>query len=131
MKKSFGDRIEELRGNKTQKQFAVLLGIPLNTYTNWTRGIRFPTADAVVKICIQLGVSSDWLLGLSNEPPKALESRRDPAVDSQDKGVDYWRTLAISQQETISKLTALLTEGRATVAGHARTGGRGVTKTAC
>jgi transcriptional regulator with XRE-family HTH domain len=130
MKKSFGDRIEELRGDKTQKQFAVLLGIPLNTYTNWTRGIRFPTADAVVKICIQLGVSSDWLLGLSNTPPKALEDHRDQAGDPSGKGVDYWRTLAISQQETISKLTALLAEGRAIVAAPVRTGGRGVTKTA-
>jgi len=125
MKKSFGDRIEELRGDKTQKQFAVLLGIPLNTYTNWTRGIRFPTADAVVKICIQLGVSSDWLLGLDDAPSV-------PAVKSLEahEGESYWKDLCLKQQETISKLTVLLAEGRASGAGSVRAGGRTATKTA-
>lgn len=130
MKKSFADRIEELRGDKTQKEFANLLGIPLNTYTNWTRGLRFPTAEAVVTICTQLGCSANWLLGLSEdvqpEPPKRALSN----VSASAKGDTYWRDLAISQQATIAQLVAQLAEGRASVAAPAKTGGRVAIKTA-
>lgn len=65
MKKVFPTRIEELRGTKTQKEFAAFLGIPLNTYTNWTRGVTKPNSDAIVHVCTVLGVSADWLLGLT------------------------------------------------------------------
>ena len=64
--KRFGLRLEELRGENTQKQFAELLDIPLNTYTNWVRGVREPSAAAIVNLCTQLDVSADWLLGLSD-----------------------------------------------------------------
>ena len=63
--KRFGDLLEELRGVKTQKEFAAQLEIPLNTYTNWVRGIREPSASALINISTRLGVSVDWLLGLS------------------------------------------------------------------
>lgn len=64
--KKFGERLELLRGAKTQKEFAALYDIPLNTYTNWVRGIREPSASALVKLCTQLDVSADWLLGLTD-----------------------------------------------------------------
>jgi len=60
----FGDRLESLRNGETQKGFAKSLGIPINTYTNWVRGIREPSMSAIVNICTHLGVSADWLLGL-------------------------------------------------------------------
>ena len=65
--KKLGTRLETLRGEKTQKEFSALCGIPLNTYTNWVRGICEPSASALVKLCTTFGVSSDWLLGLSDE----------------------------------------------------------------
>ena len=82
--KMFGTRLEALRGEKTQKEFAALCGIPLNTYTNWVRGIREPSASALIKLCTQLDVSCDWLLGLSDarsmpktaaETPRSVRSR--------------------------------------------------------
>lgn len=60
----FGDRLESLRNGETQKGFAKSLGIPINTYTNWVRGIREPSMSAIVNICTHLGVSADWLLSL-------------------------------------------------------------------
>ncbi len=65
--KSFEDRLKELQGDRTQKEFAHFLGIPLNTYTNWLLRQRRPTMDAIISICSKLGVSSDWLLCLSDE----------------------------------------------------------------
>ncbi|MGN0832606.1 MAG: helix-turn-helix domain-containing protein [Kiritimatiellia bacterium] len=62
--KVFGDRLESLRNGETQKGFAKALGIPINTYTNWVRGIREPSMSAIIHLCTHLGVSADWLLGL-------------------------------------------------------------------
>lgn len=129
MKKSFADRIESLRGNKTQKEFAKQLGVPLNTYTNWTRGITKPTCDALITACTVLGVSADWLLGLptADAPPvKSAPARPDAASAAPDA---YWRDLVASQQETIAGLTRLLSAA-AKPTSCARTGGRGATKTA-
>lgn len=61
---TFGERLESLRNGLTQKGFANKIGIPLNSYTNWVRGIREPSMSAILSICTQLGISSDWLLGL-------------------------------------------------------------------
>lgn len=130
MKKSLGERLRDLRGNESQVAFCNKIEQKQGTYSAWERDEKDPSSSAIALICRATGVSSDWLLGLTDETPKALESRHDPILDHQDKGVDYWRTLAISQQETISKLTALLAEGRAIVAAPVRTGGRGVIKTA-
>ena len=62
----FGNRLESLRDRETQKGFAKSLGIPINTYTNWVRGIREPSMSAIINLCTQLSVSADWLLGLSD-----------------------------------------------------------------
>lgn len=51
----------------TQKEFAGVLDLPLNTYTNYIRGVRSPTIEAVKSICTRTNVSSDWLLGLSDD----------------------------------------------------------------
>lgn len=52
----------------TQREFAAFLGLPINTYTNWVLGLRTPGADAIIRICTQLGVSAGWLLGLETSP---------------------------------------------------------------
>lgn len=132
MKKCFGDRIESLRGNKTQKEFAKQLGVPLNTYTNWTRGITKPTYDALITACTVLGVSADWLLGLPAPSSPSAPSLLSPAARpgaAPAASEAYWRDLAASQQKTISSLTQLLAAAQKPTA-PARTGGRGATKTA-
>ena len=123
MKKSFGDRLEGLRGDLSQRDFAKKLGVPLNTYTNWVRGIRTPTATALKEVCIQLGVSSDWLLGLSSAPPA-------PTADAPPgHPEDFWRDLVASQQQTIADLTRLLAVQKNHTA-PVRSGGREASKTA-
>lgn len=62
---ALGERLESKRGNATQRQFAKLLDIPLTSYTNWINGPSSPKMEHIIKICTRLGVSSDWLLGLS------------------------------------------------------------------
>ncbi len=129
--KSFADRIESLRGNKTQKEFAKQLGVPLNTYTNWTRGITKPTCDALITACTVLGVSADWLLGLPSPSAPSLPSPSPARPDAPSgKPEDYWRDLTSSQQKTISSLTQLLVAAQKPTAPAARAGGRSAIKTA-
>jgi transcriptional regulator with XRE-family HTH domain len=66
---TFGERLESLRGDKSQKQFAASLGLPINTYTNWVRGIREPSMSALINLSTRLGVSSDWLIGINKRRP--------------------------------------------------------------
>ena len=61
---TFGERLESLRNGQTQKTFAREIGLPLNSYTNWVRGVREPSMSAIISLCTRLGVSADWLLGL-------------------------------------------------------------------
>ena len=70
----FGNRLESLREGETQKGFAKSLGIPINTYTNWVRGIREPSMSAIINLCTHLGVSADWLLGLSERGGSAVNA---------------------------------------------------------
>ncbi len=76
---TFGDRLESLRGKRSQKQFAAALGLPINTYTNWVRGIREPSMSALINLSTRLGVTSDWLIGISqhsdgcNGSPRKVE----------------------------------------------------------
>lgn len=62
----FVDRLKELQGSYTQKEYAKRLQIPLNTYTNWLLRSNRPTIDAIISIAKLEGVSCDWLLGLSD-----------------------------------------------------------------
>lgn len=68
MKNSFAQRLEHLRGSRTQKEFAKLLEVPLTSYTNWVLRMRSPSIDYLNSICTKLGVSADYLLGLTDDP---------------------------------------------------------------
>lgn len=72
MKKNFqsilGPRLKGLRGVVSQSQMASSLGVPQQTYANWELGIRQPKLDDLGALSLQLGVSTDYLLGLSDSP---------------------------------------------------------------
>lgn len=59
---TFADRIRELRGRKTQDEFAKELGIHTNTLGRWERGQSEPDITTAQQICTQFGVSPYWLL---------------------------------------------------------------------
>ena len=62
----FGERLKMLRfmrGNKSQKEFAVELGIPQPTLSSYESGKIKPTVDAIINIADKCGISMDWLCG--------------------------------------------------------------------
>jgi len=61
----FSTRLEQLRAQaqKTQKEFAEFIGVPLRTYANWISGKNKPAILALPTIAQKCGVSVEWILG--------------------------------------------------------------------
>lgn len=68
MKQILGDRLKSLREEKgiSQEDLATALGISRLSVGNYERSIRTPEAETIIKIAKYFGVSSDYLLGLSD-----------------------------------------------------------------
>lgn len=56
------ERLRELRGNRTQKEMAELLGVKVNNYNNWENG-REPSISILKHIADFHGVTLDYLTG--------------------------------------------------------------------
>jgi len=67
---TFSDRLKELRVAKgeTQKQIAGLLGIAERNYRRYEAGYVDPTASNTTLLADHFDVSTDYLLGRSDNP---------------------------------------------------------------
>ena len=67
----FFSRLKELLGNKSESEFARMIGVRQQTLNNYMNG-REPPARFVHDVCAKLGVSADWLLGLREKGGAAV-----------------------------------------------------------
>jgi transcriptional regulator with XRE-family HTH domain len=76
-----GRRLQAARKeqNITQKVMADFLKISEQGYQLYEYGKRAPSNENLVKICHRLKVSSDWLLGISDDP-----AIRNPTLTSEE-----------------------------------------------
>lgn len=74
----FGERLKELRGDKTQDYIAYHIGMPRATYQNYEAGTREPNLNTLKLIANYFEVSIDYLLGHTDSPylviPKEIEN---------------------------------------------------------
>lgn len=63
----YKNRLYELRGNRSQKEFAEMIGLTQQNYANYENGKQQLRQELVDKICKQFGCNYDWLAGLSEE----------------------------------------------------------------
>lgn len=66
----FSKRLRYLRKEKlkmTTHKFSALIGVHVNTLSNYERQGYNPSAYTIYSICRAFGVSADWLLGLTEE----------------------------------------------------------------
>ena len=70
--KMFTDRLTKLRQARgwTKKEFSVQIGKTQQTVGKWENGTNAPTFKDLVKLVELFGVTSDYLLGLSDSPSK-------------------------------------------------------------
>ena len=76
-KELFGQRILQLRKqhNETQKDLAELLDVGKGHISEIERGNRTTSAERIALICEHYQVSSDYLLGLVDDPRDRLKSK--------------------------------------------------------
>lgn len=69
---SFTERLMLLKteGNMLQKNVAKAAGISLRTYQRYESGERLPDTDVLTKLADNFNVSTDYLLGRSDDPKK-------------------------------------------------------------
>lgn len=67
--KEFGSRLKNIRKSKniSRETMAHAIGITSPSYTNYENGFRLPNVLKLPIISSMLGVSVDYLLGISNE----------------------------------------------------------------
>lgn len=65
----FNVRLKELRIERglTLRQVAEAVGVTLRAICNYEAGTREPSFDTLRKLCLFYDVTSDYLLGLSDE----------------------------------------------------------------
>lgn len=65
----FGKRLKEIRleNELTQKQLAEILQTTDDSIYSWEKGRSQPSIETLRKICIELNVSADYLLGIKQE----------------------------------------------------------------
>ena len=95
---NIGQRIHNIIDDRdlTQSTLAKRLGIPLSTLNGYMTGRNQFPCDILPKIANELHVTTDYLLGLTNDPtpPYALSG-------GERQLIEQFRTLAPVQQELI------------------------------
>ena len=66
---SFSTRLRETRTNRGIKmqEFSERIGVSINALSNYETGKRIPPCDVLKKMAVFLGVSADYLIGVSDE----------------------------------------------------------------
>lgn len=72
----FAERFSSLRGNRTQAEFSEFLNISRQTVSFYENGDRIPDALALRDIALKCGVTSDWLLGISDAKTADIDCQR-------------------------------------------------------
>lgn len=69
---NFTDRIQLLKINKKllQKEIAEAVGISVRTYQRYETGERTPDTDTLIKLADYFDVSTDYLLGRTDDPKR-------------------------------------------------------------
>ena len=69
---TIGEQLKELRKARKilQKDIAMFLNIPLRTYQSYEYGEAEPNLDSVAKLADFFDVSTDYLLGCSDNPKR-------------------------------------------------------------
>ena len=62
-----GERMKELRGDMSQRQAASCVGIMPQNWNVYEKGQSVPGAQVIIDLCRFFNVTSDGLLGLSDE----------------------------------------------------------------
>ena len=69
MKNTFCENLKTLRGSMPQGAFAALFDVKQTTYSAWENGRSEPSISKICAIAKHFNITTDQLLGLSDQPP--------------------------------------------------------------
>ena len=74
----YGSRLKDIRKDHgdTQEDLAKKLNVSTPTVSKWGQGANDPSFETLCQICRMYDVSSDFLLGLSDDDPLLIKKRR-------------------------------------------------------
>lgn len=77
-KELFGQRLKECRkqAGETQEQLGDIIDVRKSRISEMEKGINTTTAEKIALICEHYQVSSDYLLGLVDDPRARLKPKR-------------------------------------------------------
>lgn len=76
---TLGERIKQIRGKMTQKEFSQLLGITQRAVINYEISGRVPRKKILKSICEQFNVCEQWLL--TGEGPMLSGQQKEQTTD--------------------------------------------------
>lgn len=109
LSETFAERLKELRGKRSQADFARLLGIANPpTYQRYEAG-RIPDPEILCQIANQFGVTVDWLLGRDTPHAVVKEAGVEYAVRSLPRLIDELaKLLGVAESEVRKKVTEII-----------------------
>ena len=87
------DRIRMLREKMgiTQAELAKRLGLTRSGVNAWEMGISVPSTQYIIELSLFFGVSSDYLLGLSEKATVSVEGLSDREISAVVEVIDCFR----------------------------------------
>lgn len=93
------NKLKELRGTKSQQEFAQEIGVKQTSYSSWERGVKDPAAKTVAQIANTFGVSADWLLGLEDSEAQIKSIGQESNCDTCPYKIKYKKIVQIATEE--------------------------------
>lgn len=86
----FNKRIKEIRGTRTMAEFSDVIGISIMLISAWETGRAMPSINKLIQLSEHLNLSTDYILGLSDESnyiPKSNTTSSVNIIDLINNGV--------------------------------------------
>lgn len=105
-----GQRLRRLRENKelTQRKLGMILGVTNGTVSSWERGSRDPDTAVLRKMAELFHVSTDYLVGLTDDPFAYNKSLPFEALPFDEKVRSIAKDMAMSPKALEEFLRGLL-----------------------
>ena len=76
------ERLLELRGDEAQGAFAARLGLKQAVYCHYEKARREPSLDILINMAFRLGVTTDYLLGITDTQKRRTKNKLSAASDN-------------------------------------------------
>ena len=94
-----GTRLREIRKDHgdTQESMGDKLGFSTPTVSKWEQGLSEPSYETLKRICRMYHVTSDYLLGLTDDDPLLTKKRRKIMSDESKKALQLFEEYLINR----------------------------------